>query len=67
MHMLDPLNQALILGASGRSRPTAPGVEPGSTNPMQPAHHSDRVRGLGVLDEGEDVALRVEANSMAFF
>ena len=45
----------------------SPSVVTARTDFIQPTHQLDRVLRLAVLDEGEDVAFRLEVNSMAIF
>src|SRR5689334_9283796 len=67
MHLADLALQTRIFDRSGAGSAQLPGVVPGHTDIVQPAHHSDRVRAFTVLDEGEDFALRAEVKAMAFF
>src|SRR6185503_20055834 len=63
----DPLHQPLVLCGSSARGARPPRVKPTRAHPVQPTHHSDRERFAVGFDELEDLALRSEVNSMAFF
>ena len=67
MRGLNLFQQPLILERPRARWAATPRIEAAGTDPVEPAHQPDRVALPAVLDEREDVAFRLEVNSMAFF
>src|SRR5207237_8686010 len=67
MHRTDTFGQLPVLALTLATLARAPGIEPGSGHPVEPAHHRHAVLCPVYFDEREDLRFSIGSKADGFF